>query len=225
MNVFLTGAVSTPACSYRPQSQFQRPRRLTERCAPTGRAPCWPALAEQSPSTATGEAKWSGRSIKGSCHHSGGWLYVSAQGRKTRLVRVGNYSGLFVFTCDWLHSVPSETSRTSAWVEECWTAQVRHPGQAPAWPPMPAALSASSGLRTARGEVWRWSSARAEQPVPAPPQIPALSRAQWKNFSASLLTVQLLVEMSGGRFSSNKRRATVWEMGWELMEVGGKREY
>lgn len=28
-----------------------------ERCAPTGRAPCWPALDERSPSTATGEAK------------------------------------------------------------------------------------------------------------------------------------------------------------------------
>lgn len=63
MNVFLTGAVSTPVCSYRPQSQFQRPRRLMERCAPTGRAPCWPALDEQSSSTATGEAKWWTRSI------------------------------------------------------------------------------------------------------------------------------------------------------------------
>lgn len=41
--------------SYRHQNPFLKPKLLMEPCDPTERAPCWPALDERSPSTATGE--------------------------------------------------------------------------------------------------------------------------------------------------------------------------
>lgn len=56
MTLTLLRPASFPSvCSYRPQTPFLRPRRPTELCDPTERAPCWPGLDEQSPSTATGE--------------------------------------------------------------------------------------------------------------------------------------------------------------------------
>lgn len=50
-------SLSLSVCSYRPQSQFLRPRPPTGLCGPTERAPCWPGLDGQSPLTVTGRTR------------------------------------------------------------------------------------------------------------------------------------------------------------------------
>lgn len=181
-----------------------------EQCALTGRAPCWPALDGQSLSTATGE----GRKV----------VTVTVVVIHLSMLKEENLTGTSPPETDSIQSLPLEISRTSAWVVVCWTAQDRRPHKAPPWPRKPVGLSVSLGWRTAKGEVWWWSSAHAELPVPALPQILELWLVRWKNSIDSFLIVRLLVEMSGGRFSFRKMEK-VLGMGWKLMGVGGKREY